>query len=74
MKINHNDKCDDTTSTQQRQETDSRANVLDNKQNCVTEIDTPKNMIMKSCNDCMKGEIKTRSGQISCRPVRLGKV
>ena len=46
--------------------------MSDGKLDCATGSDTPWNMIMKSGQSPTKGETRTRSGWISCRPIRLG--
>ena len=51
----------DGTPNQQRQGADSRADISDSRQDCVTEGDSPKDMTMKSSQDSTKGKIRTRS-------------
>ena len=59
VKFCQNDRWEDRTPTQQSQGTYSGTDMSDSKQECLTRSETPKNMIMKSSYDSMKGERKT---------------
>ena len=72
MKMFHNAKWEDRTSTQESHGTYSRIDMLDNKQDCVTANDASKNMIMKSSQGSTKGNIRTRLGWIKHRPEKEG--
>ena len=59
--LNYNKWKDSTHNTPQSQGTDSWTNASNSSSDCVTMSDTPKNMIMKSRQDPVKGQIRTRS-------------
>ena len=44
--------------------------MLDGRQDCDVGGDISKNEIMTSSQDGRNGEVRIRSGHISCRPVR----
>ena len=47
-------------------------NVTDGRQDLDVAYEAPKMEIMKSSGKSRSGELRTRSGLISCRPERLG--